>query len=74
MEFTELKKRFLILHFWDIGFGCRSTGNITDEMVYEYMEHRRNPYINNGNFIIVIQPCRLLVCQPNLWALKSIEV
>jgi putative transposase len=52
MEFSELKKRYWGRHFWAIGFGCWSTGNITDEMVNEYLEHHRNPNDNNGNFII----------------------
>jgi putative transposase len=39
--------------FLGIGFGCRSTGNITDEMVNQYLEHHRNPNDNNNdNFII----------------------
>ncbi len=53
MEFPELKKRYWGRHFWAIGFGCCSTGNITDEMVNEYLEHHRNPNTNNnGTFII----------------------
>jgi len=53
MEFPELKTRYWGRHFWAIGFGCWSTGNITDEMVNEYLEHRRNPNeSNNENFII----------------------
>ncbi|MFV0472131.1 MAG: IS200/IS605 family transposase [Paludibacteraceae bacterium] len=53
MEFTELKKRYWGRHFWAIGFGCWSTGNITDEMVNEYLEHHRSPEDkNNSNFIV----------------------
>lgn len=53
MEFPELNKRYWGHHFWAIGFGCWSTGNITDEMVNEYLEHHRNPNSNNNdNFII----------------------
>lgn len=53
MEFPELNKRYWGRHFWAIGFGCWSTGNITDEMVNEYLEHHRNPNDkNNENFII----------------------
>ena len=40
-EFPELKKRYWGRHFWAIGFGCWSTGNITDEMVNEYLEHHQ---------------------------------
>ena len=52
-EFHELRKRYWGQHFWAIGFGCWSTGNITDDMLNEYLEHHRNP--NRGgqdNFII----------------------
>ena len=53
IEFPELKKRYWGRHFWAIGFGCWSTGNITDEMVNQYLEHHRNPNeSNNDNFII----------------------
>ena len=53
MEFPELKKRYWGRHFWAIGFGCWSTGNITDKMVNEYLEHHRNPTSNDtSNFII----------------------
>jgi putative transposase len=52
-EFPELKKRYWGRHFWSIGFGCWSTGNITDEMVNEYLEHHRNPNTdNNSDFIL----------------------
>ena len=34
-EFPELGKKYWGQHFWAIGFGCWSTGNITDEMVNE---------------------------------------
>jgi putative transposase len=36
IEFPDLKKRYWGRHFWVIGFGCWSTGNITDEMVNQY--------------------------------------
>ena len=52
-EFPELKKRYWGRHFWAIGFGCWSTGNITDEMVNEYLEHHRKPGdTGESNFII----------------------
>ena len=53
IEFPELKKRYLGRNFWSIGFGFCSTGNITDEMVNEYLEYHRNPNYNKyENFII----------------------
>ncbi|MFD0799553.1 IS200/IS605 family transposase [Maribacter chungangensis] len=52
-EFPELKKRYWGRHFWAIGFGCWSTGNITDEMVNAYLEHHRKPRdVTNLDFII----------------------
>ena len=42
-EFPELNKKYWGRHFWAIGYGCWSTGNITDEMVNEYLEHHRKP-------------------------------
>lgn len=52
MEFPELQKRYWGRHFWAIGYGCWSTGNITDQMVNEYLEHHRKGNDNGGNFII----------------------
>ena len=52
-EFPELKKRYWGRHFWAKGFGCWSTGNITDEMVNEYLEHHRRPDDSSwSNFIV----------------------
>ena len=52
-EFPVLKKKYWGQHFWAIGYGCWSTGNITDEMVNEYLDHHRKPETNlDENFII----------------------
>ena len=32
-DYPSLKKKYWGRHFWGIGYGCWSTGNITDEMV-----------------------------------------
>ena len=42
-EYPELFKRYWGRHFWAIGYGVWSTGNITDKMVQEYLEHHRKP-------------------------------
>ena len=53
VEFPELQKRYWGRHFWAIGYGCWSTGNITDEMVNEYLEHHRRKDDNeNASFIL----------------------
>jgi putative transposase len=52
-EFSRLRKKYWGRHFWAIGFGCWSSGNITDEMVNEYLEHHRKPNDqDSSNFIL----------------------
>ena len=52
-EFLALKKRYWGRHFWAIGYGAWSTGNVTDEMVQEYLEHHRHPSNKDtGNIIL----------------------
>ena len=38
-EFPELKKRYWGKHLWAVGYFVRTTGNVTDEMIKEYIEH-----------------------------------
>ena len=52
-EFPKLSKQYWGKHFWAIGYGAWSTGNITDEMVQEYLEHHRNSgNKDTGNMIL----------------------
>jgi putative transposase len=52
-EFPALGKKYWGQHFWAIGYGAWSTGNITDEMVQEYLEHHRDkPNVESGNWIL----------------------
>ena len=52
-EYPELQKRYWGKHFWAIGYGVWSTGNITDEMVQEYLEHHRHPSNRDTDNIIL---------------------
>jgi putative transposase len=52
-EFPRLKERYWGNHFWAIGYGAWSSGNITDEMVQEYLEHHRNPSNKDNNPFIL---------------------
>ena len=53
IEFPELQKRYWGQHFWAIGYGAWSTGNITEELVQQYLEHHRNPANKEtGNMIL----------------------
>ena len=38
-EITELRRKYWGRHFWGIGFGAFSSGNVTDEMIEEYIAH-----------------------------------
>ena len=51
-EYPGLKKRYWGRHFWAIGYGAWSTGNITDKMVEEYLEHHRRPGGGSNKIIL----------------------
>jgi putative transposase len=52
-EYPELKRRYWGKHFRAIGYGAWSTGNITEEMVQEYLEHHRDPSNRENNQFIL---------------------
>ncbi len=41
-------------HFWAVGYGAWSTGNITQEMIQEYLEHHRHAS-NKGSESFILQ-------------------
>jgi len=51
-EFAELKKRYWGQHLWGIGYGAWSTGNITVEMIENYLEHHKEGPNSDQNFIL----------------------
>ena len=51
-EYPILRKRYWGKHFWASGYGAWSTGNITDKMVDDYLEHHRKDGDDNTNFIL----------------------
>ena len=52
-EFKELSKQYWGKHFWAIGYGAWSTGNVSQEMVNEYLKHHRTPSNKDlGNMIL----------------------
>ncbi len=40
-EYPEIRKRYWGRHFWAIGYGAWSTGNVTEEMVQEYISNHK---------------------------------
>ena len=53
LEYPHLRKRYWGKHFWAIGYGVWSTGNITDELVQKYLEHHRSDTSNDDSTIIL---------------------
>jgi putative transposase len=52
-EFPQLRRQYWGRHFWAIGYGAWSTGNITEEVVKKYLEHHRHPSNREaGDFIL----------------------
>ena len=52
-EHPELKKRYWGKHFWAIGYGVWSTGNVSESVGQEYLEHHREPSNqDNDNFLL----------------------
>lgn len=50
-EFPQLKQRYWGRHFWAIGYAAFSSGDVTDEMIQEYLEnHQNHPNHNDDNF------------------------
>ena len=52
-EYPELSKRYWGKHFWAIGYGAWSSGNITDEIIQEYLEHHEKGKGNKLSNIIL---------------------
>ncbi len=52
-EFPELGKRYWGKHMWGIGYGAWSAGNITDDLIQEYLEHHKDrPNEDVENFML----------------------
>ena len=50
-EFPQLSKRYWGKHFWGIGYAAFSSGQITDDMIKNYLEHHNeHPNHNNDDF------------------------
>ena len=52
-EFPKLAERYWGRHFWAIGYGAWSTGNITEDIIQAYLEHHRPPSNNDTDTFIV---------------------
>ena len=48
-DYTELKRRYWGKHLWGIGYGAWSTGNITDQIVEDYLKHHKKSSNDKNN-------------------------
>jgi len=51
-EFMHLRKQFWGRHFWSRGYMAISSGNITDEMIQQYIDEQEGEPIDNYQFTI----------------------
>lgn len=49
-EYPMLEKRYWGKHLWGIGYGAWSTGNITEEIVEEYLKRHKSSSNDKGDF------------------------
>jgi putative transposase len=49
-EYTELRNRYWGKHFWAIGYGAWSTGNITEKVVQEYLKRHKSSANDQNDF------------------------
>lgn len=51
-EFAHLRKQFWGRHFWGRGYMAVSSGNITDEMIQDYIENQEGEPVDYNQFQI----------------------
>ena len=49
-EYTELKKQFWGQHLWASGYFAASTGNVTDEIIKQYIESQGSELMDDKDF------------------------
>jgi putative transposase len=49
-EFPELRKRYWGKHLWAIGYFVRTTGNVTDKMIKDYIGKHLHKDDHYGDF------------------------
>ena len=51
-EFPQLRRKYWGRHFWGIGYGAFSSGNVTDEMIQEYINHHDEHPNHYDDFVV----------------------
>ena len=49
-EFPELRKRYWGKHLWAVGYFVRTSGNVTDQMIKDYIDKHQNSDDKYGDF------------------------
>ena len=49
-EFPELRKRYWGQHLWAVGYFVRTSGNVTDQMIKDYIDKHQNADDKYGDF------------------------
>ena len=49
-EFPELRKRYWGKHLWAVGYFVRTTGNVTDQMIKDYIDRHESRDDKFGDF------------------------
>ena len=52
-EYPELRKRYWGRHFWAIGYGAWTTGNVTEQMVQDYIAQHQSKSNTDSNKMIL---------------------
>jgi putative transposase len=47
-SFPDLKKRYWGRHFWSRGYFCVTSGDVTEEMIKEYLAHHFEPKVDDN--------------------------
>ena len=50
MEFPELRKKYWGKHLWAVGYFVRTSGNVTDQMIKDYIEKQESQEDKFGDF------------------------
>ena len=58
-EFAHLRRQFWGRHLWARGYLAVSTGNLTDEMVREYIEQQEGEPVHDDSRFVIDSPTKL---------------
>jgi putative transposase len=47
-DYPHIKKRYWGRHFWACGYFCATVGQMTEEMIMEYLKHHFEPSLNDN--------------------------